>query len=123
MVVRFIVPLQSPVISNNWQRVSELCNLTLKSILAQTNSNFEVAFVCNELPLGFEKHPQINVLLTDLPAPIERGRPRMEDKWKKVRLGLSHYRNSEDAFYMIVDADDRINNRLVEFVLQANYTP
>ncbi|HEV8515234.1 MAG TPA: hypothetical protein VGQ59_18255 [Cyclobacteriaceae bacterium] len=62
-------------------------------------------------------------MLTDLPTPSERGQPRMADKWKKVRIGLAHYRNSADAYYMVVDADDRINNQLVDFVLTTNYKP
>jgi hypothetical protein len=122
-MVRFIVPLQSPLVSEDWKRVSSLCNLTLKSVLSQTNLHFEICLVCNELPVDFEKHPQIKVLLTDLPPPVENGQARMEDKWKKVRIGLAHYRNSEDAFYMIVDADDRVSNKLVDFVLTTNYKP
>jgi hypothetical protein len=122
-MVRFIVPLQSPKVSGNWEKVSRLCNLTLKSIVAQTNPNFEVVLVCNEPPLKYEDHPQIKVILTDLPAPMEEGQPRMKDKWKKVRIGLAYYLRSPDSYYVVVDADDRVNNQLVEFVLKVDYKP
>jgi hypothetical protein len=122
-MIRFIVPLQSPAASDNWSRVSELCNITLQSITSQTNKNYEVVLICNELPVGFLTNEKVTVILTDLPVPREGGEVRMADKWKKVRIGLANFRTKPDAYYMVVDADDRVSNQLVDFIVKADYKP
>jgi hypothetical protein len=122
-MVRFIVPLQSPKASANWSTVSRFCNYTLASIANQTTTDFEVVLVCNEVPENFKPHEKIKVILTDLPPPTGRGQIRMEDKWKKVRIGLANYRSSADAYYMVVDADDRVSKHLARFVTEQDYKP
>lgn len=122
MEVRFIIPLQSPMASDSWSRVSQLCIRTIGSVTSQTNPNFRVLLVCNEPPENYQSHTRVEVLLANLPPP-GKGQQRMEDKWKKISLGLSHYRDEPDAYYMIVDADDRVSNRIVDFVLKEDYRP
>lgn len=68
-------------------------------------------------------HEKIKVVLTDLPPPIGGGELRMADKWKKVRIGLAYYRDAPDSYYMVVDADDRVNRHLAKFVNESNYKP
>lgn len=122
-MVRFIVPLQSPQASANWSKVSRLCNITLQSIINQTTDDFEVVLVCNEPPENFKPHHKIKVVHTDLPPPNGGGEIRMADKWKKVRIGLAYYQGKSDAWYMVVDADDRVSKHLARFVNEQNYKP
>src|SRR5690242_5150281 len=119
-MLRFIVPLQSPKASDKWKRVSELCNITLRSIANQTSKAFEVLLVCNEPPDGYQDLDRVIVFRCGLPVPESNYDARMADKWKKVRAGLAYYRGRGDAFYMVVDADDRVNRSLAAFVETEN---
>jgi hypothetical protein len=122
-MLRFIVPLQSPKASDKWKRVSELCNQTLASVTNQTGKAFEVLLVCNEPPDNYTELPSVTVYKCGLPVPEPNYDARMADKWKKVRAGLAYFRGKGEAFYMVVDADDRINRHLADFVERENYKP
>lgn len=115
-MLAFIIPLQSPLASNNWPRVSMLATRCLASILAQTNPDFKVVLVCNELPVGFRPDPRVTILQRDFPLPGKSSQARMEDKWLKVRYGLAALRQIAPCHVMVVDADDLVSNRLAGHV-------
>ena len=106
----FVVPLQSPAASTNWEKVSALAVRSLGAILQQTNPAFHVFLVCNEPPNALPVHPNLTVLRRDLPLPAAGA--RMLDKWSKVRIGLVAARRFAPCQIMVVDADDLVSNRL-----------
>ncbi len=111
----FIVPLQSPRASRDWDLVSRLTVRGMQSIYQQTRSDFRVYLICNEPPIGLKPHPNLTIIEGDFPVPTEGGEARMRDKWRKVKRGLIAARDLAPAHFMCVDADDCIHRGLAEF--------
>lgn len=128
----FVIPLKSPKLSRNWPLAGRLFERCARSICAQTAPDFRVVVVCNERPLTGFTHPKLEYLEVDFPAPEER-RPdegttsgyeyatsvemarKNADKARKVRAGLDYGTRYKPTHSMVVDADDCVSNRLVEF--------
>jgi hypothetical protein len=110
----FVVPLQSAAASKDWPSVSRLYARTIQSVLAQRSGRFKVVLVCTDLPDGFQPHEDLTVIERRLPAPTTVD-ARMDDKWKRVRIGLVAARQYAPCHIMIVDADDCVSNRLAGF--------
>lgn len=95
---------------------------TIKSICNQTSSNFKVIVVCNEKPNIDFKHPALNYLEVDFKPPGSDLSEKALDKGLKVLEGLLWAQKSPPSFSMVVDADDCISRRLVEFSEQRPYS-
>jgi hypothetical protein len=114
-MLQFVVALQSPEASKNWQRVEQLCQRTLRSICGQTCDRFRVILVCNRAPEGLGRLKNLTVISDDFPVPGSLDSERMEDKWRKVKRGLIEARTYTPGYVMICDADDCVSNRLAEW--------
>lgn len=114
----FIVPLKSPQVSKSWENVSFLCEKTLKSICNQTSSNFKVIVVCNAKPDITYSHPNVTYLVDSFPIPgVEKGYTKERDRTQKMLTGILYAKKLKDTTHiMLVDADDRVSNRLAEYV-------
>jgi hypothetical protein len=109
----FIVPLQSPDSTQNWNLVSRLAERTIASLFRQDCEDFRVILVCNEAPARLQSHRALRVIMRNFPTPSPSDpENRMTDKWKKVRVGLVAARQFTPCHIMIVDADDLVSNRL-----------
>jgi hypothetical protein len=131
----FVVPVKSPKLSRNWPLASRLFERCLRSLCAQTISDFRVVVVCNERPRTSFRHPNLEYLEVDFPVPEEH-RPeeatttgyeyarsaemarKNADKALKLRTGLDYGARYHPTHSMGVDADDCVSNRLAEFVAQ-----
>lgn len=120
----FIIPLKSTHVSNNWERVSQLLERCLKSITNQTSPNFQVLVVGHEKPLIQSSYPNVHYLTVHFPIPqhlpgeseqVFLNRKRT-DKGRKILKGLMDAGNFNPSHTMLVDADDLVSSRLVEFV-------
>jgi glycosyltransferase involved in cell wall biosynthesis len=114
----FIIPLKSPQVSKSWKNVSFLCEKTLKSICNQTNPNFKIIVVCNAKPDISYSHPNVIYLVDNFPIPgVEKGYTKERDRTQKMLTGILYAKKLKDTTHiMLVDADDRVSDRLAEYV-------
>ena len=112
----FGIPLIARAVAQEWERVETLVDLTLRSVLAQTDPEFEVLLVGHDRPACWEsltrRDPRFCFLQADW-NPQEPS-PRNDDagikKWHiKERVG-----ESGGGLLMYLDADDLVDRHLVE---------
>jgi hypothetical protein len=115
-MIYFGIPLRSKYSSINWERVCTHFNRTLKSVFNQTRPEFKIIVACHEIPLlDREYDDRVEFNRVDIPYPKDL-KEQMADKGYKVHLIGKRIREYGGGFTMIVDADDLISNRLVQFV-------
>ncbi|MEZ0318316.1 MAG: galactosyl transferase [Methylophilaceae bacterium] len=123
-LITFVIPVRHQGNSRNWEKLKSNLSQTIASIAGQTNHNWRAVIVANEgadlpkIPEGFE------IVRVDFPPnPLhEQGESEREvfheairlDKGRRILRGMLHA--SDTAFYMVVDDDDFVSNRLVSFV-------
>lgn len=112
----FIIPLQSPEASRNWDRVSALCCRTVQSVCSQDSDDFRAILVCNRAPNGLPDHPALTIIEGDFPIPEPNTDSRMRDKTLKIARGLVHARPWAPFHCMMVDADDCVSRQLASFI-------
>jgi hypothetical protein len=112
----FIVPLRSRAASKDWNKVSRLCERTLRSICRQTSSKFRVFLVCRDLPEMNFAHPNLRIIQEDFPVPEAQKVPQMGDKIRKLRRALVAVREEGGGHVMGVDADDLVHRSLAALV-------
>ncbi|MBO1254413.1 hypothetical protein J3L16_01795 [Alteromonas sp. 5E99-2] len=101
-----------------------MLKLTLSSILNQkTSFDYKILVVCNEIPtLGFTSD-KLEFLKVDFPVSGSGGaelQPQIAawtDKGAKVVAGLAHVRENPPEKVFVMDADDWINENLVEYIM------
>ena len=119
----FVVPIKSPKVSSSWQSVSMIFERTARSICQQTHPNFKVVVVCHEPPNICFTHPNLEYILADdLPIP-ETWYHKRGDKMHKVLRGIRHAKGLGCSHIMLVDSDDCISNRLVEYMADKTDSP
>lgn len=111
----FVVPLQSPEASRDWQHVSRLAMRCLRSVCQQDCDEFQVVLVCNRRPEGFFEDPALTLIEEDFPLPGADRDDRMRDKWRKVQRGLLATRDLAPAHFLCMDADDCVHRGLAGF--------
>jgi hypothetical protein len=110
----FIMALKSPAASANWSVVERLFEQTLISVCSQTDSDFRVIVVCNQVPrLQSPPHASVQFLVRDLPVPTKK--TTMLDKWAKLAHGVVAAGELAPDFVMLMDADDLVSNQLSAF--------
>ncbi|WP_209403891.1 glycosyltransferase [Pseudozobellia sp. WGM2] len=122
-MVTFIIPVKSAKVSESWSDFSKLVERTLKSVTNQTSQNFKVVVVCHEKPETDFTHPNLVYIHVgfDVPrlndTPKEKHNGLMEvDKSNKIFAGVAHAKKYYSDYLMVVDSDDCISNKLVEFI-------
>lgn len=114
----FIIPLRAKSASKDWARVCRLLRDTVRSALAQSDPNFRVIVACHDLPdLGDIEDDRLIVLQGDFPAP-QSLLEQAYDKRAKKRLAAIEIRRQGGGYIMLLDSDDFVSHRLVEYVLQ-----
>ncbi len=123
-MLAFVVPLKSRRVSNDWNYVSQLFERTLRSICAQTSSEFKVIVVHHEKPaIGFS-HPAVTYVPVDYPVPDRRDHPALIlDKYRKRLRGFMVAREFSPSHMMPVDADDCLSRRLAAWVDENSAAP
>jgi hypothetical protein len=112
----FIVPLRSRAASKDWNKVSRLCERTLRSLCQQTSRQFRVFLVCRDRPEMNFAHPNLRIIQEDFPIPEANGLPQLVDKTRKLRRALIAVREEGGGFVMGVDADDLVHRALAALV-------
>ena len=111
--------LKSAQVSHDWPTVCRLFEATVRSTYGQSCPDFKIVVVCHELPPIDDKYDdRLEFIQADFAPPqSNEWRPCVEDKWKKLAKGMLRVKEFKPSFVMIMDADDLVSNRLVEFAL------
>ena len=122
-MVTFIIPVKSAQVSGSWSGFSKLVERTLKSVTNQTSQDFKVVVVCHEKPEINFTHPNIEYIQVDFGVPQLKDAPKEkhdgmkeEDKSNKILAGVAHAEQYNSDYFMVVDADDCISNKLVAYI-------
>jgi len=123
-IITFVIPVRHQDNCSDWTKLKSNLTQTLLSISKQTHPNWRAVIVANQgadLPSLPEK---VEVLYVDFPPNhlYQRGKNSKKvfyeavrlDKGKRVLSGMLFFRDTR--YYMVVDDDDLISNRLVDFI-------
>ena len=119
----FIIALKSKLVSNDWFKVSRLFEASLLSAYNQIDPDIRIIIVCHENP-HLEKNydERVEFINVDFSPPalkglesLERSKACMQDKWKKLRIGMIRAGSLNPNFIMIMDADDLVNHKLSQY--------
>jgi len=130
-MIAFVVPVKPKSVSRDWDYDNLLLERTVKSICAQTDQDFRLMIVYNDLPeIGFS-HPNIRFVhypfpmvsldeIEDLDYVLKyysgEYAERMMDKGKKIHYGCKNAIEAGCQYIMAIDSDDLISNQLAAFV-------
>ena len=110
-MVCFVMALKSKRLSNDWGRVSQLCEAALQSAYRQTEADIRIVLVCHESPDLKERYDsRLEIINVDFPPPPQDAKLTMTDKWRKVAAGMVRAGQLKPNFVMIMDADDLVSN-------------
>ncbi len=117
-MITFIVPLKSQAASINWATVQQLFHRTLGSLINQKHQDYRVIAIGHDRPNSMHlDRPEVRWVNVDYPPPGHAESAKtMQDKWRKVLMGLLTVDPAVGGFLMIVDADDLVSNRLAGHV-------
>jgi hypothetical protein len=111
-VFHFVVPFQSKEVTKNWSLQSSLCKKTIESIENQKSKNYKIHLVCHDKPKNFSGSKNVNVVRVKFDIPRDK-QEMMLDKRRKIKKGISIAEKKTGDRFMVMDADDRVSNRLV----------
>lgn len=115
--VIFCIPLISKKLAVSWEGVVDNLNNTIRSIMGQSNGNFEVAICHNEKPeIDFWSDSRVKSIPAEFPGNTDLMQSNT-DKRDKLRHIASMYRDGGERYFMLLDADDLVHRRLCEYVL------
>ncbi len=125
----FITSIRHPNNAKNYSVILDLLKLTISSVCAQnTNFAFKFLIVCNERPNINVDESIVEFLEVDFPQPgdgksIELAfESVLKDKGSKLAAGLAWINQYSPSKVFIIDADDWVNNNIVEYVSINNDT-
>jgi hypothetical protein len=118
MTSAFIVPLRSKQVSKSWSRVNCLLERTLRSICAQTVSDFQVVVVCHEKPEVDFNPLNVRCVEVSFPIPSDCAESKNRDKYRKIWTGLNSLKTIRPSHVTFVDSDDCVSRRITEFALK-----
>lgn len=123
-MVVFCITVRHPLNSNDYAIVEGLLELTLRSVLGQTDPRFAVVVVCNRLPTFQMASPKVHFVPVSFPPPVNQRGARTPlsavylDKGSKlIAACLFGTRFAPDYFYFL-DADDWIESNLVAKLME-----
>ncbi len=114
----FIIALKSKAASNNWERVSTLFENSLLSAYNQIDPNFKIIVVCHEIPkLKYNYDHRVEIISVVFSPPTSKAATNltMQDKWKKLAVGMVRAGELKPHFIMIMDADDLVSRKLAQY--------
>lgn len=121
-MVVFLTSIRHPQNSNNFEKVEDLFETTLHSVFSQRDPNFKFVVVCNQIPNVKFNDPKLVYHVVDFPPQSpERKTPtgmsaHYYDKGTKLMSGLLFSLKFYPDYIFIIDADDWVNIRVVEYL-------
>jgi len=125
--ITFVIPFRSKTTSNDWDLHSRLLKRTIKSVLRQTSSNFQILVVYSELPYDPVSHDKLSYLrlpFDPIDIALIEGHNELTDRFKfffmdhgrRIMYGAHRAIQAGTNYIMSVDADDLISNKIAEYV-------
>lgn len=117
----FGIPLIARDVATDWRRVGTLLDLTLRSVLAQSDADYEVILAGHDRPEGWARlvgdDPRFRFLEADWDpeAPTARNDDAGMKKWRIKE----QVQGSGGGLLMYLDADDLLDRQLVEIARAA----
>lgn len=121
-MVIFLTSIRHPHDSNNYSKVESLFEMSLRSVCSQTDPNFGVVVVANDIPRINFKDPRVTYHIVDFPCPdLQANSPAsirtlVRDKGTKLIAGMLAARRFKPTYFAIFDADDLVSRRIAQFV-------
>lgn len=120
----FITPIRHPHVSNNYDKIENLLAQTLRSVCGQTDGDFRVVVVCNQVPKFTHKFEKVDFLKVEFePTRRVEGRikpnskPVIRDKGTKFIAGILYAEKKYSPDYvMFFDGDDLVSNKIAAYV-------
>ena len=116
----FAISLKSRIVSRNWDHVQASLSKTLRSILRNTDQNFRIIIAGHEKPDIKEiEHSQVTWLSVDFPPPVPPGNAlefHVDKRHKRRVIGAYLREIGFSGYFMVLDADDWIHYRFVEYI-------
>lgn len=119
----FIIPIKSKKVTTSWEYFERLYHRTLLSIANQTSANYRIIAVCHEKPKVDFDDDRLEYVSVDFLSPQLVGDRdydialKESDKANKIVVGAKYGEKYKPDYIMVVDADDCISNKIVEYVL------
>ncbi|HSD35560.1 MAG TPA: glycosyltransferase family A protein, partial [Alphaproteobacteria bacterium] len=121
--VFFGIPLRARATAIDWSKTCRDFSRTLASIYNQSNPNFRIIVCCHDIPdLLIPTDQRLEFIKVHTPAPDLRADPKsiFPDKSRKMRKAIERFHALGGGWLMILDADDLVSSRLVEFVSRSD---
>ena len=121
-MVTFLTSIRHPRSSSNFAKVESLFEMSLRSVCSQSDSNFAVVVVANDVPRINFKDSRVTYHIVDFPCPdpqrsSARGIPHLfRDKGTKLIAGMLAAKRFKPDYFAIFDADDLVSRRIAQFV-------
>jgi hypothetical protein len=107
----FVIPLRNPETAQNWERCNSLCQQTVRSALAQTDSNVRVIVACKDFTPDTEDERLI-VIRHSFSTPVRNWEAQHQDKYLKIAHCLVEARKHTPCYVMKLDADDLLSRHI-----------
>ena len=113
----FCIPLMPRVNASDWTQVCKVFNQTLRSIANQTNKSFRILLAAQDKPdIAPDLKLEIVHLVPRWKVESDAEGKGRDKRWKR-KLLLGTVRKLGGGYVMMLDADDLVSNRLVDYVL------
>ncbi|WPB84740.1 polysaccharide pyruvyl transferase family protein [Sediminicoccus rosea] len=120
-MIVFVTCLRHPESANNYAKVEDLLESTLKSVVAQTSQDFHVVVVGHVRP-SFTLPAKVQFVEVDLPPPtveadLEASREVFRhDKGQKIAIAVRYALEYNPSHIVAFDADDFVSRGLAAFL-------
>jgi len=109
----FGIALVPRAAAGNWSLIEALLDLALKSVLAQTDQDFQVVIAGHDRPCtALDGDPRLTFLAADWP--VHDTGPHNDDSGRKKHALNDFVQDRGGGLFMLLDADDWVDARLVE---------
>lgn len=121
-MIAFVTTVRHPQNCRSYVRVGQLLDATLRSVCRQTDGNFRVVVVHNEMPVVEFADPRVSYVRVNFSAPsIERTaqipfNAFQRDKGTKCIVGVAAAKKLQADHVMWFDADDFLHRDIASFV-------
>ena len=117
----FVTTVRHPLNSISYERVERLLEATLRSVCRQSDPDFCVVVVHNQLPKVHVADNRVHFVQVGFPAPSEERTSRIDfsahlrDKGTKYAVGIATAQELGADHIMFFDADDLLHNGLAKW--------